>query len=57
MKKFLAAVLWFYAGWTFSAMVGWALGLGIALGPIVGIAAAVIVLRTPQLTAGRRANP
>jgi hypothetical protein len=56
MKKFVAAVLWFYAGWTFGSMVAWSLGLGIALGPIVGMAAAAIVLRAPQLTAVRRAN-
>jgi hypothetical protein len=56
MKKFVAAVLWFYAGWTFGSMVAWSLGLGIALGPIVGMAAAAIVLRAPQLTAIRRAN-
>ena len=56
MKKFLVAVLWFYAGWTFGSMISWALGLGLALGPIVAIVAAAIVLRAPQLTVGRPAN-
>ena len=55
-KRTLAAALWFYAAWTFGSMIAWTLGLGIALGPIVGIAAAAIVLRAPQLTAGRSAT-
>jgi hypothetical protein len=55
MKKFFLAALWFYAGWTFGSMISFALGLGVALGPIVAIVAAAVVLRAPQLTASRQA--
>jgi hypothetical protein len=47
-KRALAAVLWFYAAWTFGSMVAWALGLSITLGPVLAIAAAAVALRAPQ---------
>jgi hypothetical protein len=48
-KRALTAVLWFYAAWTFGSMVAWAMGLGIALGPILAVIAVGVILRAPQL--------
>jgi hypothetical protein len=56
-KRSLAAVLWFYAAWTFGSMVAWMIGLSIPLGPILAVAAAAIILRVPQLTAAPSAQP
>jgi len=48
-KRLFAAALWFYAAWTFGSMVAWALGLGVALGPIFGVVTAGFILRSQQL--------
>jgi hypothetical protein len=55
-KRALAAVLWFYAAWTFGSMVAWTMGLSIALGPILAVIAAGVILRVPQLTATQSAS-
>ena len=48
-RRLFAAALWFYAAWTFGAMLAWAVGLGVALGPVFGLVAAGVILRVPQL--------
>lgn len=47
-KRTLAAILWFYTGWYAGAMIAAFLGLGPALGPIVGTAAAAIFAGDPR---------
>lgn len=41
-KRVVAALLWFYAGWTIGSLVASTLGLSSILGPIVGIATATL---------------
>jgi hypothetical protein len=55
-KRALAAVLWFYAAWTFGSMLAWMMGLSIPLGPVLAVAAAAVILRVPQLTSSRSAQ-
>jgi hypothetical protein len=47
-KRALSAVLWFYTGWYAGAMIAHTLGLSIALGPIVGVAAAALIAGDPR---------
>ena len=47
-KRALSAVLWFYTGWYAGAMIAHTLGLSIALGPIVGFAAAALIAGDPR---------
>jgi hypothetical protein len=47
-KRAASAVLWFYTGWYAGAMLAHALGLSIALGPILGVAAAALIAGDPR---------
>ncbi|HEX5825771.1 MAG TPA: hypothetical protein VFY18_15030 [Candidatus Limnocylindrales bacterium] len=47
-KRALAALLWFYAAWYAGAMIADIAGLSVALGPILGTAAAAIVAGDPR---------
>jgi hypothetical protein len=47
-KRTLAAILWFYTGWYAGAMLAEFLGVGAALGPIIGAAAAGLVFADPR---------
>jgi hypothetical protein len=47
-KRFLAAMLWFYAGWYAGAMVADFLGISPLLGPVIGAAAAALVAGDPR---------
>ena len=47
-KRALSAVLWFYTGWYAGAMIAHALGLSIALGPILGVAVAAVIAGDPR---------
>jgi hypothetical protein len=47
-KRVLAAFLWFYAGWYGGALLADFLQLSPALGPIVGAAAAALIVGDPR---------
>jgi len=47
-KRTLAAILWFYTGWYAGAMLAEFIGVGAALGPIIGAAAAGLVFADPR---------
>lgn len=47
-KRALSAVLWFYCGWYAGAMIAHALDLSIAIGPILGAAAAALIAGDPR---------
>jgi hypothetical protein len=47
-KRALSAVLWFYCGWYAGAMVAHALNVSIAIGPILGVAAAALIAGDPR---------
>jgi hypothetical protein len=47
-KRALSAVLWFYCGWYAGAMVAYALNVSIAIGPILGVAAAALIAGDPR---------
>jgi len=47
-KRVAAALLWFCAAWYAGAMVAYFLGVSVALGPILGTAAAAIVAGDPR---------
>jgi hypothetical protein len=47
-KRFAAAILWFYTGWSVGAFVAFAVGLPSDLAPILGILAAVFVAGDPR---------
>jgi hypothetical protein len=47
-KRALSAVLWFYCGWYAGAMVAHALNVSIAIGPILGVAAATLIAGDPR---------
>jgi hypothetical protein len=47
-KRALSAVLWFYCGWYAGAMIAHALDLSIAIGPILGVAAAALIAGDPR---------
>ena len=47
-KRAVSAVLWFYTGWYAGAMIAHVLDLPIALGPILGVAAAALIAGDPR---------
>ena len=47
-KRVLAAFLWFYTGWYAGAMIAEMLGVSPFLGPIIGVAAAGLVVLDPR---------
>jgi hypothetical protein len=47
-KRALSAVLWFYCGWYAGAMIAHALNVSIAIGPILGVAAAALIAGDPS---------
>jgi len=48
LKRVLAALLWFYAGWYAGAAIAFTLALPDLLGPVLGVAAAVLVAGDPR---------
>jgi hypothetical protein len=48
LKRVLAALLWFYAGWYAGALLADFTGVSQVLGPIVGAAAAALVAGDPR---------
>lgn len=52
MKKFAAAALWFYAGWSFGALLATVLGVHAILGPIIGAAASILFVADPRRIIG-----
>jgi hypothetical protein len=46
-KRIAAGVLWLFAGWYLGNIVAFFLGISDMLGPILGIAAAVVVAGDP----------
>jgi hypothetical protein len=47
-KRAFAAILWFYAGWYAGAILASVLGISPVLGPIIGAAAAGLVVGDPR---------
>jgi hypothetical protein len=47
-KRVVAAFLWFYTGWYAGAMIAAFLGINPAVGPILGVAAAGLVIVDPR---------
>ena len=47
-KRVLAAFLWFYAGWYGGAILADFLGVSVLLGPIIGAAAAGLMVGDPR---------
>ena len=47
-KRILAAFLWFYAGWYGGAILADFLGVSVLLGPIIGAAAAGLMVGDPR---------
>lgn len=47
-KRLLSAALWFYAGWTFGAMLAAVIGVSPVLGPLMGAAAAGLFAGDPR---------
>ena len=47
-KRVLAAMLWFYAGWYAGAILAEFLGVSPVLGPVIGAAAAGLILIDPR---------
>ena len=47
-KRILAAFLWFYTGWYAGAMLAELLSVSPALGPIIGVAAAGLIVGDPR---------
>ena len=48
MKRLVAGMLWFYAFWTLGSVVSSVLGIPDLLGPIVGVAAGLIIGLDPR---------
>lgn len=48
LKRVFAAFLWFYTGWYGGALLADFLGLSPALGPIIGAAAAFLIVGDPR---------
>jgi hypothetical protein len=48
VKRIFAAFLWFYTGWYGGALLASFLGLNPALGPIIGAAAAALIVGDPR---------
>jgi hypothetical protein len=53
-KRLVSLVLWFYAGWTLGALIAFATGVSVLLGPILGVAAAAIFAGDPRHLIWRR---
>jgi hypothetical protein len=47
-KRVVATFLWFYVGWYGGAMLAESLGVSALLGPIIGVAAAVLFVGDPR---------
>ena len=47
-KRAFAAILWFYTGWYAGAILAEYLGVSPALGPIIGAAAAGLIVGDPR---------
>lgn len=47
-KRILAAMLWFYAGWYAGAILADFFGVSVLLGPIIGAAAAGLMVGDPR---------
>lgn len=47
-KRTVAALLWFYTGWYAGALLADVIGVGPALGPIIGAAAAGLIAVDPR---------
>jgi hypothetical protein len=47
-KRLLAAFLWFYAGWYAGAILADVLGVSPFLGPLIGAAAAALIVGDPR---------
>jgi len=47
-KRVLAAILWFYSGWYAGAMLAEFVGVSALLGPIIGAAAAGLIVGDPR---------
>lgn len=47
-KRAFAAILWFYTGWYAGALLAEFIGVGPALGPIIGAAAAGLIVGDPR---------
>jgi hypothetical protein len=47
-KRILATVLWFYTGWYAGALLADLLGISPMLGPIIGAAAAALIVGDPR---------
>jgi hypothetical protein len=47
-KRVAAAFLWFYTGWYAGAMIADLVGISPMLGPIIGVAAAGLVVLDPR---------
>ena len=47
-KRVLAAILWFYSGWYAGAMLADLVGVSALLGPIIGAAAAGLIVGDPR---------
>jgi len=47
-KRVFAALLWFYTGWYAGAILASVLGVSPVLGPIIGVAAAALVVGDPR---------
>ena len=48
--RIVSAALWFYAGWTFGALIATALDLSPGLGPLIGAGAAALFVADPRRT-------
>ena len=48
VKRIFAAFLWFYTGWYGGALLASFLGLNPAIGPIIGAAAAALIVGDPR---------
>jgi hypothetical protein len=47
MKRVIAALLWFNAGWTVGAFASWMTGVDALVGPLLGIVAAALIAGDP----------
>lgn len=58
-KRVISALLWFYAGWTFGAMIASVFALNAALGPLIGVVAAALLVGDPRriIWASRAVSP
>ncbi|TAK00724.1 MAG: hypothetical protein EPO36_07590 [Chloroflexota bacterium] len=56
MKRIAAAALWFYAFWYLGSMIAALLGVPDLLGPVLGLAAGVVVGIDPRRLIWVRSN-